>query len=86
MEGPVYIATAGTIALIIDTTRLTTYFLKGARLERLLLWGLLTFIPATFLGAKIAKRVVGKIPQQHFRKVVAAFLFLIGIKLLLLPN
>lgn len=81
----VYIATAGAIALIIDTTRLTTYFAKGARLPTLLLWGLLLFIPASFLGAKIAKRIVDKIPQEHFRKVVAVFLLLVGIKLILLP-
>jgi uncharacterized membrane protein YfcA len=82
----VYIATAGAIALTIDTTRLTTYFAKGARLPNLLLWGLLLFIPASFLGAKIAQRIVGKIRQKHFRQVVAVFLFLVGIKLLLLPK
>lgn len=82
----VYIATAGAIALFIDTTRLTTYLQKGARLEELLLWGLLLFVPASFLGARIAKQVVEKIPQAHFRKVVAVFLFLVGIKLLLLPK
>ena len=81
----VYIATAGAIALFIDTTRLTTYFLKGARLEQLLLWGLLIFIPASFLGARIARHIVDKIPQEHFRKVVAVFLLLVGIKLILLP-
>ncbi len=81
----VYIATAGAIALFIDTTRLTTYFLKGARLEQLLLWGLLIFIPASFLGAGIARHIVDKIPQEHFRKVVAVFLLLVGIKLILLP-
>jgi uncharacterized membrane protein YfcA len=81
----VYIATAGAIALIIDTTRLTTYLLKGARLEQLLLWGLTLFIPASFLGAKIAKSVVNRIPQEHFRKVIAAFLLLVGMKLILFP-
>jgi len=82
----VYIATAGAIALTIDTTRLTTYFAKGARLPNLLLWGLLLFIPASFLGAKIAQRIVDTIPQKHFRQVVAVFLLLVGIKLLLLPK
>ncbi|TKJ32516.1 MAG: hypothetical protein CEE38_23135 [Planctomycetes bacterium B3_Pla] len=81
----VYITTAGAIALIIDTTRLTTYLSEGARLERLLMWGLIVFIPASFLGARIAKSVVNKIPQEHFRKVVAVFLLLIGIKLVFLP-
>lgn len=82
----VYIATAGAIALTIDTTRLTTYILNGSRLPRLLFLGLLIFVPASFLGAKIAKSVVDKIPQKYFRKVVAAFLLLMGLKLLLLPK
>jgi len=80
----VYIATAGSIALFIDATRLTTYFSKGARLPTLLLYGLPLFIPTSFLGAAIAKRIVDKIPQEHFRKIVAVFLLMMGIKLLLL--
>ena len=81
----VYIATAGAIAIFIDATRLATYFSNGARLPVLLLYGLPLFIPASFLGATIAKRVVDRIPQEHFRKIVAVFLLLMGIKLLLLP-
>jgi len=82
----VYIATAGAIALTIDTTRLTTYIINDARLPVLLLRGLLIFVPASFLGAKMAKSVVDKIPQEYFRKVIAAFLLLMGIKLLLFPK
>ena len=81
----VYIATAGSIALFIDATRLTTYFTKGARLPDILLYGLPLFIPASFLGAAIAKRIVDRTPQKHFRKIIAVFLLLMGIKLLLLP-
>jgi uncharacterized membrane protein YfcA len=82
----VYITTAGAIAILIDTTRLRTYYVNGTRLPSLLLWGLLIFIPASFLGARIAKSVVDKIPQEHFRKVVAVFLMLMGIKLLIFPK
>jgi len=81
----VYIATAGSIALFIDATRLTTYFRNGARLPDILLYGLPLFIPASFIGAAIAKRIVDRIPQQHFRKIIAVFLLLMGIKLLMLP-
>jgi uncharacterized membrane protein YfcA len=81
----VYITTAGAIAIFIDTTRLATYFAEGARLPTLLLYGLPVFIAASFLGAAIAKRIVDKIPQQYFRKIVAVFLLLMAIKLLLLP-
>jgi uncharacterized membrane protein YfcA len=81
----VYIATAGAIALFVDTTRLSTYFSKGIQLEKLILWGMLIFIPASFLGAGAAKLFVGKIPQKHFRTVIAVFLFLIAVKLIILP-
>lgn len=82
---PIYIATGGAIALVIDTTRLTTYFLEGARLEAVILWGMLIFIPVSFLGAKIAQFVVDKIPQKYFRTVIAVFLFLVAVKLLFFP-
>jgi len=78
----VYIATAGAIALVIDTTRISTYLFEGASLESNFLWGFLLFIPASFLGAYLAKRIVNHIPQGKFRHVVAIFLFLVGMKLL----
>ena len=78
----VYIATAGTIALFIDTTRVTGYFLKGAQLESSIWKGMVIFIPASFLGAKVAKLFVEKIPQKYFRIVIAVFLFLVALKLL----
>lgn len=82
----IYITTTGGIALFIDSSRLITYTMKGTRLDSTLTWGLLAFIPASFLGAKIAKRVVDKIPQKYFRIVIAVFLFLVGMKLLLFPT
>ncbi len=80
-----YIATAGAIGLMVDSTRIITYFIGGAVLPSRLWWGLLLFIPVSFLGAKAAKKIVNKIPQDKFRKVIAVFLFAIGLKLFLLP-
>ena len=82
----VYIATAGAIAIVVDSTRLTTYIVRGARLENILFWTMPIFIVASFIGAQIAKRIVDKIPQKHFRPVVAVFLFLVAIKLLFFPG
>ena len=82
----VYLATAGAIAIAIDTPRLGTYVWRGARLEPLLLWGMLLFVPASFLGANAGKRLVDKIPERHFRKVIAVFLFIVGAKLLIHPG
>jgi len=66
----VYISTAGAIALFIDTTRIAAYLLNDVVLKDALLWGFLLFIPASLLGAKIAKKVVDRIPQKQFRVVI----------------
>ena len=81
----VYIATAGAIGLLVDSTRIITYFTGGATLPRELWYGLILFIPVSFLGAQIAKKVVDRIPQNKFRIVIAVFLLAIGIKLIFWP-
>jgi len=81
----VYIATAGAIGLLVDSTRIITYFIGGVMLPEMLWYGLLVFIPISFLGAQIAKRIVDKIPQNKFRTVIAIFLLLAGFKILLWP-
>ncbi|MBI4039510.1 sulfite exporter TauE/SafE family protein [Candidatus Daviesbacteria bacterium] len=81
----VFIATAGAIGLLVDSTRIITYLTGGATLAKELWYGLLFFIPVSFLGAQIAKKVVDKIPQNKFRIVIAVFLFVIGLKLIVWP-
>ena len=77
----VYIATAGAIGLMVDATRIITYFTSGTTLPSMLWWSLLIFIPVSFIGAQIAKKLVDRIPQDKFRNFVAVFLFIIGLKL-----
>ncbi len=85
LQKAVFVATTGAIAFLIDSTRITTYLVNGVRLEDAYLWGFLTFIPASFAGTALAKKVVDKIPQKWFRIVVALFLFIMGIKFLIFP-
>lgn len=79
----VYIFTSGLIALFIDVTRITRYIWGGARLEQNLLIALALSIPVSFVGARLAKRFLTRVPQKHFRLFVAAFLGLVGIRLLI---
>ncbi len=81
----VYIATAGAIGLAVDSTRIITYFVGGTTLPERLWWSLLIFIPVSFLGAQIAKKIVDRIPQNKFRTVIAVFLLTVGIKLIFWP-
>jgi uncharacterized membrane protein YfcA len=85
LEKAVYVATAGAISLMIDSTRIVTYISGGVRLEPALLAGFLIFIPASLVGAILGKKGVEKIPQEKFRNFVAVFIFLLGLKLVLFP-
>lgn len=81
-----YIFTAGVLGALIDIARIITYYAGGIRINNNILLGFLFFILASFIGAEIAKRIVDKIPQKSFRRVVAFFLFLVGVKLLIFPS
>lgn len=79
----VYIFTSGLIALFIDVTRVSRYIWGGTRLEQDLLIALILSIPISFIGAKVAKRFLTRVPQKYFRIFVAIFLGLVGAKLLI---
>ena len=81
----VFIATAGAIGLLVDSTRIIAYFTGGATLPRELWYGLILFIPVSFLGAQIAKKIIDRIPQNKFRTVIAIFLLAVGMKLIFWP-
>ena len=81
----IYIVTGAAIAIVIDITRLATYLLRSTRLNTFTLWGMLLFIPISFIGAGIAKNIVDKIPQKYFRTVIAVFLLVMAGKLLIYP-
>jgi uncharacterized membrane protein YfcA len=85
LEKAMYIATAGAISFMIDSTRIMTYISGGIRLEPIILSGFLIFVPMSLIGAMIGKKGIEKIPQEKFRNVVAIFIFLLGLKLVLFP-
>ena len=85
LQKAVYIATSGAIALVVDSTRIATYFTGGTRLEPLMMFGLLIYVPASLVGSVIGKRVVERVPQDQFRIFVAAFIFLAGLDLAIFP-
>jgi len=85
LEKAVYVATAGAISFMIDSTRIATYIQGGTRLDPVLVSGFLIFIPMSLIGAIIGKKGVEKIPQEKFRNFVSIFIFLFGLKLVLFP-
>lgn len=80
----VYLANSALLLMLIDSSRLATYFNQGLRLEVLL--GL-SYIELAFcvlislLGVQAGKMIVDRIPQEKFRIGIAVFLLLIAVKL-----
>lgn len=81
----VFIFTAGAIGFFIDSSRIVGYLAGGASMELWLWQGLLFFLPASLVGAAVAKKIVTRIPQKHFRTVIAAAIGIVAVKLSLFP-
>ena len=81
----IYIFTSGALGAFIDASRISTYLFSGVKINQNLIWGFLVFIPASFLGAEVAKKIVDLVPQKKFILLVNLFLFILGIKLILFP-
>jgi len=78
----VYVATAALIAFAIDLTRIPTYLLTGVVHDHAY-YSLLPFLVIiAYLGVRTGKKLLGKINQEFFRKIVVGALFLVGIRLL----
>ncbi len=75
----VYIATAASIALAVDATRLPIYFASGFLAPEFYIYIPLLFITA-IAGSYAGKRIVDKIPQKRFRIFVLIAIGLIGLK------
>jgi len=80
LEKAVYIATAAVVSVAVDVTRIPVYvasgFLEPQSYITVLILAVLA-IPAAFVGNRIVKRV----PQSTFRKIVLAAIILVSIKL-----
>jgi uncharacterized membrane protein YfcA len=86
LDRSVYLACTGVIALAVDSARVLTYLYGGSDLPRGLALGLLLFIPLSFVGARIAKHFVDRIPQRYFQRLIAALVGLAALKLLIAPS
>lgn len=75
----IYIATAAAIALAVDATRIPIYFGSGFLSSEYC-----TYLPALFIiaiaGSYLGKRIVDRIPQHVFRKIVLTAIATISLK------
>jgi hypothetical protein len=83
LKKSVFLFTSGAIGLLIDSSRLTQYWLSGTRINQDLVMLLFASIPTSLVGAYLAKKFVDKIPQKSFRLVIAIALFIVSFRYLL---
>jgi hypothetical protein len=74
-----YITTAASIALVTDATRIPVYVSQGFLLEQYY-WYIPILMGIAVLGSYIGKRIVNKINNEIFRKIVAIAIILVSIK------
>lgn len=74
-----YIPTAAAIALAVDGTRLPIYLREGF-LETRFYWMLPILFIIALLGSYVGRQIVSSMPQQSFRRVVLAAIFVVGVK------
>ncbi len=77
-----FIATATSIAIVIDLSRIPIYIYHQAALFKLAAPSLLIVTAVAFAGTFMGKNLLGKISLERFRAIVAAFLVLMGLALL----
>ncbi len=76
-----YIATSAFIAIIVDVTRIPAY-LKEGFLQSSNSWYLLALFPIAVVGSFLGKKIVEKVPQKSFKKVVLVAILFISIQLI----
>ncbi len=82
LEKTTYIATAAMIALLVDITRIPIYLKDGFLPQQYYLYIPLLFIIA-IVGSFLGKKIVTKIPQEQFKKLVLIGIALISIKFII---
>ena len=84
LKKSVFLFTSGVIGLLIDSSRISQYWLSGIKIGSNLMTALIICIPVSLIGAYLAKKLVDKIPQKSFRLFIAVALLLEGLRYLLL--
>ena len=77
-----YIATAATIALATDATRIPVYISQGFLTEQYYLY-LPILLAIALAGSFIGRKIVRRIDQEKFRKMVLVAIILVSIKFII---
>ena len=73
-----FVATATAIALFVDGARMPVYLATQSH-EILAIWPLVaTATVAAMIGTAVGTRILGRVPEQAFRRIVAVLLIILG--------
>ncbi len=78
----IYVATSAMIAVVIDLTRIPTYLLTKAVEESTYFIIIPFLLLSAYFGVRTGKVLLQRIDQETFRRIVAAVLLVLGIKIL----
>lgn len=82
LEAKAFVATATAIALIVDGARMPVYFFTSPdTVVRLALW-IGVMIAGVVIGTLAGARVLARIPEKLFRRVVALLILALGVVML----
>jgi uncharacterized protein len=79
MERRTFVATATTIGLAVDAARMPLYFWQHAHELRDLVGWIAVATAGVIVGTVGGSRVLGRIPERHFRRIVAIVLAVLGL-------
>lgn len=82
MDRDTFVATATAIGLIVDAARMPVYFVVHAGELRSMATAIAVTIAGVVVGTVAGGRILRRIPEPYFRRVVAIFLAILGIWLL----
>jgi uncharacterized membrane protein YfcA len=83
VQGPAFVATATGIGLVVDAVRMPVYFATGAAAILQAWQPILAGIAGVVLGTLIGERLLRRLPEKLFRRVVSAILLVVGAYLLI---
>jgi uncharacterized membrane protein YfcA len=82
LEAKAFVATATAIALIVDGARMPIYFFTSPETVHRLAASIAVMVAGVTIGTVVGGRVLARIPENYFRKIVSLLILALGIVML----
>lgn len=82
LEAKAFVATATAIALIVDGARMPVYFFTSPSTVEHLALLIIVMVAGVTIGTLAGARVLSRIPETYFRRVVALLILALGVVML----